>query len=97
MSLAIRRMALCLGGLLLLAIQPCHSQIDPIARNLLQLGYDQPLEGSGPQALYAYYYHNNPDFIRMEFGMKPIRFCVASNCASPSRPCTSMEKLDSNN
>jgi hypothetical protein len=40
----------------------CFAQIDPEHRNLLELGYDQPLAGQGPQAIYAYYYYNNPDF-----------------------------------
>ncbi len=40
----------------------CQAQIDPEHRNLLELGYDQPLTGQGPQAAYAYYYYNNPEF-----------------------------------
>ncbi len=39
----------------------CQAQIDPMHRNLLELGYDQPLAGKGPQGIYAYYYYNNPD------------------------------------
>lgn len=71
-------MAFCLGGLLLLTGRTCLAQIDPITRNLLQLGYDQPIEGSGPQAVYAYYYHNNPDFIRtntaLRLAIAPVYF-----------------------
>ena len=40
------------------------AQIDPYPRSLLQLGYDQSLSGQGPQSLYAYYYYNNPEFLR---------------------------------
>ncbi len=40
------------------------AQIDPYPRSLLQLGYDQSVSGQGPQALYAYYYYNNPEFLR---------------------------------
>ena len=40
------------------------AQIDPEHRELFQLGYNQPLEGRGPIAGYAYYYHNEPGFIR---------------------------------
>lgn len=36
------------------------AQVDPISRNLLQLGYDQSVDEQGPQALYAYYYYNDP-------------------------------------
>jgi hypothetical protein len=51
---------LVLAGLL--AGFNCPAQIDPEHRSLLELGYDQPLTGQGPQAVYAYYYYNNPDF-----------------------------------
>jgi len=40
------------------------AQIDPIKRDLIQLGYNQPLEGHAPFAGYAFYYHNQPDFLR---------------------------------
>jgi hypothetical protein len=46
----------------LLAGFDCQAQIDPEHRSLLELGYDQPLTGQGPQAVYAYYYYNNPEF-----------------------------------
>jgi hypothetical protein len=42
---------------------PVQAQLDPFPRNLLQLGYDLPIEGQGPQALYAYYYYSDPDFL----------------------------------
>jgi hypothetical protein len=55
------------GRILLVGTLTCVTfstlaQLDPEHRNLLQLGYDQPLIGQGPQAVYAYYYYNNPDF-----------------------------------
>lgn len=46
------------------------AQIDPYARNLLQLGYDQPLAGRGPQAAYVYYYYNNPVFQRTNLALR---------------------------
>jgi len=70
MSIDLRPLAYCLGGLLLLIRSPCFAQIDPYRRNLVQLGYDQPLEGSGPQAVYAYYYYNDPDFIRTNVALR---------------------------
>jgi hypothetical protein len=39
-----------------------HGQIDPEKRQLIQLGYNQPLEGQGPIAGYAFYYLNKPNF-----------------------------------
>lgn len=37
-----------------------YGQLDPRSRSLLQVGYDQPVNGRGPQSGYAYYYYNNP-------------------------------------
>jgi hypothetical protein len=38
------------------------SQIDPIKRELIQFGYNAPLEGHPPLSAYAFYYRNEPDF-----------------------------------
>ena len=38
-----------------------YAQIDPEARNLLQLGFNQSLHNDGPLAAYAFYYWNQPD------------------------------------
>lgn len=38
------------------------SQIDPVNRSLVQLGYNGALEGHAPLAAYAFYYRNIPDF-----------------------------------
>lgn len=48
----------------------CPGQIDPVPRQLIQLGYNQPLEGKGPIAGYAYYYRNQPNFIRTNFTLR---------------------------
>ncbi len=39
----------------------CQAQIDPYKRQLLQFGYNQPIEGRGPIAGYAFYYLNQPN------------------------------------
>jgi hypothetical protein len=39
------------------------SQIDPVKRDLVQVGYNAALEGHPPLAAYAYYYHNEPAFL----------------------------------
>jgi hypothetical protein len=50
-------------ALALLALAPVAlAQLDPIARDQIELGYDLPLTGQGPQAAYAYYHYNNPRF-----------------------------------
>ena len=54
----------------LLAGFNCGAQIDPEHRNLLELGYDVPLDGQGPQAVYAYYYYNHPDFFNTNTALR---------------------------
>jgi hypothetical protein len=48
----------------------CHAQIDPMHRSLLELGYDQPLAGQGPQGVYGYYYYNHPDFFKTNTALR---------------------------
>src|ERR1044071_2148881 len=55
---------LFLWGASILISSTAFAQIDPEHRNLVQLGYDQPLKGQGPQGIYAYYFYNNPEFFR---------------------------------
>lgn len=53
-------------ALLALAVgsQNSFGQLDPEKRRLIQLGYNQPLEGRSPISGYGFYYYNNPDFYR---------------------------------
>ena len=46
------------------------AQIDPVPRDLIQLGYNQAFEGHQPLAAYAYYYHNQPDFLRTNLTLR---------------------------
>ena len=48
----------------------CPAQIDPIDRHLLEVGYDQPLAGHGPQAIYAYYYYNSPELFGPDVALR---------------------------
>ena len=41
-----------------------RAQIDPIRRQLIQIGYNQPLEGKGPLAAYGFFYDNIPGFLQ---------------------------------
>src|SRR5437899_7955104 len=50
-------LCICLGMPFLVS-----AQLDPEYRRLLQLGYNQPLEGKGPIAAYGFFYYNNPHF-----------------------------------
>ncbi len=46
------------------------AQIDPEKRQLIQIGYNQPLEGKGPIAGYAYYYLNQPEFVHTNLTLR---------------------------
>jgi len=47
-----------------------YGQIDPVKRDLIQLGYNQPVEGHSPFAGYAFYYHNQPNFLRTNLTLR---------------------------
>src|SRR5438874_10035965 len=47
-----------------------RAQIDPEKRRLFQLGYNQPLQGRGPLAGYAFYYFNEPGFIQTNLTLR---------------------------
>jgi hypothetical protein len=52
-----------MGALCAVAVAPAFTvsaQIDPEPRQLLHLGFNQPLIGDGPRAAYAFYYWNMP-------------------------------------
>ncbi len=53
-----------LAGVLVFLGMKAGAQVDPVARDLVQLGYDQPLEGRSPLGAYAFYYHNQPNFLQ---------------------------------
>ncbi|MGH7941488.1 MAG: hypothetical protein ACREE6_07030 [Limisphaerales bacterium] len=52
--------------LLLMLFAPvlASAQIDPVKRDMIQIGYNGALEGRQPFSGYAYYYHNQPDFLQ---------------------------------
>lgn len=54
----------------LLAVCRCGAQVDPEHRSLLEVGYDLPLEGQGPQSGYAYFYYNKPDLIGTNIALR---------------------------
>jgi hypothetical protein len=58
--------AAALAGLAISA----HAQIDPIHRDLIELGYNQPLNGHAPLAAYGYYYLNRPKFYQTNLTLR---------------------------
>ena len=60
------------GGcwLALLLAPAVSAQIDPVQRDLIQFGYNQPVEGRAPLAGYMYYYRNQPEFLRTNLTLR---------------------------
>jgi hypothetical protein len=56
--------------LLLLLPVLASAQIDPVKRDLIQMGYNQPMQGQAPIAGYAFYYHNQPNFLRTNLTLR---------------------------
>jgi hypothetical protein len=46
------------------------AQIDPVKRDLIQLGYNAALEGHPPLEAYAFYYRNEPDFLGTNMALR---------------------------
>jgi hypothetical protein len=46
------------------------AQIDPEKRRLVQIGYNQPLQGRGPIAAYGFYFYNKPQFINTNMTLR---------------------------
>jgi hypothetical protein len=65
-----KRIGPALLWLTLLAPIFVSAQIDPVQRDLIQFGYDQAFEGHQPLAAYAFYYHNQPDFLRTNLTLR---------------------------
>ena len=59
-------------GLLLLSFPATRvfAQIDPEPRQLIQVGYNQMVTGKSPIAGYAYYYWNQPEFVRSNLTLR---------------------------
>jgi hypothetical protein len=56
------RAGLVLALIFLAADRIALAQIDPDRRELIEVGYDQPLQGAAPVAAYGYYYNNEPHY-----------------------------------
>jgi hypothetical protein len=65
-----KRFGRVLTWLALFAPLFASAQIDPVKRDLIQFGYNQAFEGHQPLAAYAFYYHNQPDFVRTNLTLR---------------------------
>ena len=70
MNALMRRVYRDVSWLAVLLPAVATAQIDPVKRDLIQFGYNQPTEGKAPLAAYAYYYHNQPDFLRTNLTLR---------------------------
>lgn len=56
--------------------RPLSAQIDPDKRELVQVGFEQGLEGAQPLQAYGYYYLNEPDFfhtnVTLRLALAPV-------------------------
>jgi hypothetical protein len=70
MKSAMRRIGKGWCWLALLLPPGVSAQIDPVERDLIQFGYNQPAEGTEQLAGYVYYYHNQPGFWRTNLTLR---------------------------
>jgi len=70
MKLVMWRIRNAVCWLVLLLPLGAAAQIDPVKRDLIQFGYNQPVEGRAPVAGYLYYYYNQPDFWRTNLTLR---------------------------
>jgi len=57
-------------ALALAAPVAARGQIDPVGRELVQLGYNQAVVGHAPFSGYAFYYRNQPEFVRSNLALR---------------------------
>ena len=50
--------------------RPVRAQIDPENRRLIQIGYNQSVEGQGPIAAYGFFYYNKPGFLNTNLTLR---------------------------
>ncbi len=65
-----KRFGRALLWLILLAPTFASAQIDPVKRDLIQIGYNAAFEGRAPLAGYAFFYHNQPDFLQTNLTLR---------------------------
>jgi hypothetical protein len=65
-----KRIGFALLWLALFAPIFASAQIDPVKRDLIQFGYNQAFAGHQPLSAYAFYYHNQPDFLRTNLTLR---------------------------
>ncbi len=66
----IRRVQILLVAAGLLISFTARAQIDPVPRELIQLGYNAAFQGHAPLSAYAFYYRNVPSFMRTNLTLR---------------------------
>jgi len=62
------RRSLLLAGCLVPVL--AFGQIDPVNRELIQIGYNAALQGHPPLSVYAFYYFNKPNFLNTNLTLR---------------------------
>lgn len=70
MICALRRTVLAVLFIAWWGVEPVYAQIDPYRRELIQLGYNGALQGHAPLSAYAFYYRNEPGFLRTNLTLR---------------------------
>jgi len=65
-----RRWLIIILGVCCIGPVTAFAQIDPLKRELIQFGYNAAFEGHPPLSAYAFYYRNQPDFLRTNLTMR---------------------------
>jgi hypothetical protein len=52
------------------SVPAAWGQIDPVKRDLIQVGYNAAFEGHPPLAAYGFYYRNQPDFLQTNLTLR---------------------------
>jgi hypothetical protein len=74
---AMKKLGRALYWLMWFAPILASAQIDPVKRDLIQLGYNAAFEGHAPLAAYAFFYHNQPDWLAVVLQTATRRFAAA--------------------
>jgi hypothetical protein len=67
---SMKRMGFAVLGVFLSLSLPLFAQVDPVRRDFLQFGFQQPFEGHSPLGAYAFYYRNQPNFLQTNMTLR---------------------------
>jgi hypothetical protein len=66
------KLGLALLGVFACLSLPLFAQVDPVKRDFFEIGGEQPFQGANPLSVYAYYYHNQPNFLQTNLTLRLV-------------------------